>query len=366
MIRLCPKSHTKGRMKSMNTIKQRPGTPAPAVRVQGLDILKALCAFAVVTIHQKFPGRIGICLDALARIAVPIFFMITGYFYTDVLRQRKERTQLRKLLLLWAVSTLLFLVWDVLGRLLLKGTGVKDFLLDIFSAESAYRFLVFNHPPFEVHLWYLSAVVYVLVLVFLVRRLFPRRFEVLLFAASPCLLLLGLLGAYAVPVFHRDFLVFVSRNFLLLGLPCFTAGYFLRQRGKSSHGPGFWLAPILLFSLTTILERWGLRRLGWFSTGEYYISTVPLSIFVFRLFTDPFWNGKLPVLSYWGRELSTDVYILHPAIVTVFSTALKRFADSTVYLALCPFLVYGFSLLAAFLLARCKARRRVNAEGGRQ
>lgn len=73
MIHLCPKSHTKGRMKSMNTIKQRPGTPAPAVRVQGLDILKALCAFAVVTIHQKFPGRIGICLDALARIAVPIF-----------------------------------------------------------------------------------------------------------------------------------------------------------------------------------------------------------------------------------------------------------------------------------------------------
>ena len=53
-------------------------------RADNIDILKATCAFLIVCIHVPFPGVIGKYFTALTRIAVPVFFMITGYFYFDV------------------------------------------------------------------------------------------------------------------------------------------------------------------------------------------------------------------------------------------------------------------------------------------
>lgn len=46
----------------------------------GIDILRFVCAFLVVCIHVPFPGVVGGCIKAVARIAAPIFFMSTGYF----------------------------------------------------------------------------------------------------------------------------------------------------------------------------------------------------------------------------------------------------------------------------------------------
>lgn len=57
-------------------------------RVDSIDILKAICAFLIVCIHVPFPGNIGEYVTTLARIAVPIFFMITGYFYSGVVKKR--------------------------------------------------------------------------------------------------------------------------------------------------------------------------------------------------------------------------------------------------------------------------------------
>ena len=46
----------------------------------GIDILRFICAFLVACIHAPFSGAVGGCVKAVARIAVPIFFMSTGYF----------------------------------------------------------------------------------------------------------------------------------------------------------------------------------------------------------------------------------------------------------------------------------------------
>ncbi|WP_442863929.1 hypothetical protein [Blautia sp. KLE_1732_HM_1032] len=35
----------------------------------------------IVCIHAPFPGKFGAYFTTLTRVAVPIFFMITGYFY---------------------------------------------------------------------------------------------------------------------------------------------------------------------------------------------------------------------------------------------------------------------------------------------
>ena len=66
-------------------------------RADNIDILKAICAFLIVCIHAPFPGVIGEYFKALTRIAVPVFFMITGYFYFDVEEKHGEIRQIKKI-----------------------------------------------------------------------------------------------------------------------------------------------------------------------------------------------------------------------------------------------------------------------------
>lgn len=46
-----------------------------------MDFLKGLACIFVVFIHVKFPGDFGQAVQAIARFAVPFFFMVSGYYY---------------------------------------------------------------------------------------------------------------------------------------------------------------------------------------------------------------------------------------------------------------------------------------------
>lgn len=85
-------------------------------RIQGLDILKCLCAFRVVSIHRPFPGQFGESFTSLARIAVHIFFMITVYFYRQTIAHVHEKANILKVLKLLISSNFfsLYLVGWVL------------------------------------------------------------------------------------------------------------------------------------------------------------------------------------------------------------------------------------------------------------
>ena len=48
-------------------------------RVYSIDGMKAIAGFLVVLIHQKFPGILGEIITPLARIAVPFFFITSGF-----------------------------------------------------------------------------------------------------------------------------------------------------------------------------------------------------------------------------------------------------------------------------------------------
>lgn len=73
--------------------------------------MKVICAFIVVCIHVPFPGIIGEYFTSLTRIAVPVFFMITGYFYSDIVRKRREIRQMKKIFKLVIEANIIYLVW---------------------------------------------------------------------------------------------------------------------------------------------------------------------------------------------------------------------------------------------------------------
>lgn len=57
-----------------------------------LDLLKLFSAFMIVLIHVPFYGEFGTAIKAVARFAVPVFFMTSGYFcYKNDTKKSQKR-----------------------------------------------------------------------------------------------------------------------------------------------------------------------------------------------------------------------------------------------------------------------------------
>lgn len=81
-------------------------------RNEGLDALKFICAFLVICIHEPFPGIFGEYVTALSRIAVPIFFMISGYFYSEIVKDGKCKKWIVKIFKLFVGASIFYFLFN--------------------------------------------------------------------------------------------------------------------------------------------------------------------------------------------------------------------------------------------------------------
>ena len=126
-------------------------------KLGGLDYFKIAAAFLVVAIHTSplasFSAEADFAFTRVAaRIAVPFFFMVTGYFtlprylFGEGRASRSLFGQVRKTLLLYGAAMVIYLPVNVYAG---QWEGV--------GAWEALRRIVFDGTFY--HLWYLPAVV---------------------------------------------------------------------------------------------------------------------------------------------------------------------------------------------------------------
>ena len=128
-------------------------------RQECFDTLKFFLAFGVVIIHTGFTGYMGLGILALVRVAVPLFFMITGY-YLPLMTDEKFRKHLKKVIWLTVFSTLFYFLYSYVGSRV--GSDISpDWLLQTFNIRRIAKWLLFNELPFVGHLWYFYALLYV-------------------------------------------------------------------------------------------------------------------------------------------------------------------------------------------------------------
>lgn len=324
---------------------------AASNRVFGLDILKAICAFFVITIHAPFPGILGSCVIALARIAIPIFFMITGYFYSETQHRKNEFNQIKKMLMLCLLANTLYFLWGLLLNMF-AGGQIAQYLSNTFSLKSIVKLLVLNESPFAGHLWYLGAILYVLIIVFFLYRTFPKHADIVLMVVTPLLLVTDLIfGKYSLLLLQREYPFIRVRNFLCVGIPYFSIGFFLKEYdsviSKLRKNRLYLLVLTLLFVCTTVLEKYLLNYFNLSAPREHYLSTTFLSIVVFVIFTSPYWDNRMPFLSSIGMKYSTNIYIIHPILITVLSTILRRTPIFGLYSFCRPIVVFALSILVS-------------------
>ncbi len=323
-------------------------------RYTGLDTLKAICAFLVVCIHAPFSTAAGRYFEDICRLAVPVFFMASGFFYPNTMRRGREAKQILRLLKLTLISMLCYFVWMYVFY---RWTG-QDFsyITDrLLSFKGIVKLFVFNNVNFAYHLWYLLAIIYVLVMVKIAVRL---RLKKLLFRLCPLLLLAGIaLGKYSAVVFGRFISIDIARNCYFLGLPFFCAGWYISEnfeRIKNRANKAALLPLALAFGILSMLEHYILDRLGLNMVGDVYLSTAPMVVCVF-LFFAAFSQGSAG-LSTIGRRYSTGIYILHVAVLDILYTIVSKTAFVSVFNSAPALFVYPVTLFAVCLWHRLSHR----------
>lgn len=319
-------------------------------RIRGLDILKCLCAFLVVSIHITFPGQFGEYFKALARIAVPIFFMITGYFYHQSIIHKHEKEHVLKILKLTLCSNLFYFL--LCGLSAFANGEIRSYLTGLFTAKTILKFLLFNESPVAGHLWYLGALLYVLLLVDLMGKkmnistcsykIRGGYYLLIIFLLASDLIL----GKYSILLFGHEFPNIVARNWLFVGLPYFMIGGVLNGKKLEHISKRTLCVLVIVFSVTTIFERYILVSLGSNAVRDHYISTTFLAVSVFLLFIDIVCVGGIKdALAVIGRDYSTIIYIIHPAFISVYAVIIRKLnrlvtGIDNIYELLAPVIVF--------------------------
>lgn len=148
-----------------------------SARQSGLDVLKCIATFLVVCIHcapVSYGGTSGadiatLGLNALQRTAVPVFFMITGFYYPDMLQRGKVCRQIFKILQLTIGASLLYFLFGLVSHW--RAADTADWLAHTFSPYHIKLWIFLNDAPFGFHLWYLWAILYVLTGMYVLDRL---------------------------------------------------------------------------------------------------------------------------------------------------------------------------------------------------
>ena len=280
-------------------------------------------------------------MESISRIAVPFFFMVSGY-YTAEKKREELKPKIRKtaFLLFWSVT--LYFVWELLWSFYHQNT--LDKLQQYFSVRAFTETFVLNTGLWLGHLWFILAQLYCFCIYYLglLKRSGRHKFvaAVVLFVA--CFGIREVLRMNGV-----SDTVYYTRNFLFTGLPFFIAGDLIsRNRIKvMSIRAGFWGLLGAVGIVAAITERLVI------SSSDLYYGTIIAAIAFFILSQ----QEHIPydrLLSKIGQKCSTDIYILHVIVIGVFNmvAAKLNLLYNDLFLSIRPFGV----LMACIAISWCK------------
>ncbi|MCI8331473.1 MAG: serine racemase VanT catalytic subunit [Clostridiales bacterium] len=317
-----------------------------------LDLARLAAAFLVIAIHTSpllslsEPSDV-ILTRIIARIAVPLFFMISGFF---ALRAPSPWHFIRKNLLLYLAAMILYLPIGIYaGHYTHAGIGQ---VLQMLLWDGTFY-----------HLWYLPACITGMLIVYFLEKHMPIK---IVLPITFALYLIGLFGDsyyglivdtpvdhfFYQPLFHvfsytrNGF--FFAPFFIALGALCQHKPALISRRCALS-----WL-PISLLCL--ISEGLFLHRTPVIRHDSMYLFLIPVLYFIFTFLQ------SLPIQSHpVCRSLSTWIYIVHPLAIILVRAGAKPFALQDIlvqnslihYIAVC-LVSLGVSFVISDLFTRWK------------
>jgi hypothetical protein len=321
------------------------------VKNQCLNVWKAIAAFFVVFIHCSFPSPVGGMMNGLARFAVPLFFMISGYFCygkgMDTVSRRVRRT-----FQLFLTANGVYFLWKLLALASEKSLTIAA-VADLFAPSQLWNWLVWNQSPFMGHLWFLGALLYCYLFYGL---LVKHGWEKRLYLLIPICLGANLILGEGLAILGRESSFLYVRNFWLTGLPFFLWGHWFagnREENRYLPGTGACFGIVLSGACLSMVEM--LVSGG----AELYLGSILMAggIFAWAIKHPDFGKGSLAARI--GERDSLHIYLWQMILYDITAVAAYRggFREYPLYQWLMPLWVCLLSWAAAELIENFKRRR---------
>ena len=272
-----------------------------------IDILKIVLAFFVVFLHMNFlkdtyPTLSYVLVNGLFRIAVPVFLVITGFYFFHIDNTKKLKKWLFRTFLLYIIWMLIYIsYWKDNEQILLT--------------------IVFGYH----HLWYLIGTFFSGIILYLLRRqssLILISLAIILFLTGYAAQILGNLHYFEKEQDSLLNMYLLYRNFLFVCFPFLTIGFLINkhQTDLSKYKHSYFL--VILSIICVIGEAF---------LDYYWIGTESTDILFSLLFACPlvflyFKNIYVKTNSKILANLSTAIYVVHPLIMkSTFYEELQSF-----------------------------------------
>lgn len=261
-----------------------------------IDLLKIVLAFFVVFLHMNFlrdsqPTLSYVLVNGLFRIAVPVFLVITGFYFFHIDSRQKLQKWLFRTFLLYAIWMIIYIsYWKDNGQVLLT--------------------VVFGYH----HLWYLIGSFFSGVILYLLRKQSSK----MLITLSVSLFLLG----YVVQVLgnlhyfekEHDFVLnmyLMYRNFLFVCFPFLTIGFLINRHNfdLSKYKNSYLL---MIFSVFCVVAEAFFNYTTISSESTDVLFSLLLACPLVFLYCQKIY---IKTTSKILANLSTAIYVVHPLIM---------------------------------------------------
>ena len=285
-------------------------------RNSGIDVLKTFCILFVVILHTELLAPVfGGNLESLCRFATPVFFIITGYFYSSTVKRGKAVSHIKRVIVLILVANAVFIAIN----------AVYCVCANVLRKFGLFKVLYFLTP------------------VLLIGGLVAECFSTQIFGVN----------------FSNSQGYCYYRNFLTVGIPYFCIGSILnRYAAKIRIKSIVLLLAFVFLQALSVLEMIIAKKVSHASSIDFFISTPLCAACAFLLFSNLFEsrgvNKLCAALSEVGRNDVVWIYIYHLPIMVLVRDCLPQTGSSFADKALVTVLTLALSLTAAAAIDKTK------------
>lgn len=312
--------------------------------IPSLDIAKFICAFLVIAIHtfpliDINPSANFVFVQIIARLAVPLFFVISGYLFfvkiddrrnmNDYENKAKLKHTLFRLLKIYIIYSIVYLPFNYL---LIKDGGIS-----VSEIVAYVRNLLFTGSYY--HLWFLPALMFAIIVIYYLKKYFKVNTILLI---SAILYLIGMLLNVYQNVLPSNILLDLyykvfetSRNGLFFG--CFfvsLGAFFAKRKGFIYSNTLLSLVGFVISFILLCIECFILRSLGiMHDLASMYLMLIPSVMFLFAFLLSI--DIKEKAIYKCLRATSLMIYVIHLVFIIILNMLLPNLNSLITYILVC-------------------------------
>lgn len=294
-----------------------------------LYLFQGIASILVVLIHIPFPGIVGVFFVSLARFAVPLFYMVSGYTLYQYIETNTYKTKvlkrIKKNAWITIVGILVYFLFDI-AKCILRHESISEYLIGIVAPDKLLMFLFVGIIPIDSAqiLWFIYGLVCIYVLLYF---FMPRKKNVYRNAIISLIVMISFFvgkivcTAFKIHIWGIDFSKdYIYGNWIVIGLTSVTIGIALKKfvddypsiiKRVRRFFPTITIICIILnFILCYTLD----RLFGMYLS--YTVFTLILDFWVFILATDDRMSPN-NIMSVIGNNHSRNIYLWHPIFISI-------------------------------------------------